>query len=173
MMRFKWLFLGMCALLCAGISGCSQATLLPDAYPITAPPATAQPAGIHTPAPGLASPAFTATPVENSTIISTLSETVAPGLKELLLQTQKETVESARKDLAQRLGLSVDDISVLSVIGLEFSPEAFYCRTAKGRIAKEESPQVISGETILLAAQGDRYEYHASHPLVIFCRQLL
>ena len=169
-MRSNGLCVAICVLLWMGISGCAQVPSRSDASPITAPSNTAQPAGLRTATP----PAFTATPAENSLIASQPSpQIVTPGLNDLLVPTQKETVESARKDLAQRLGLSVADISVLSVISLEFSPEAFYCRTAKGRIAKEESTQVINGESILLAAQGNRYEYHASPPLVIFCRQLL
>jgi hypothetical protein len=95
-----------------------------------------------------------------------------PGLKGQVIQTQKETVESARKDLAQRLGISIEDVFVLSVIGQEYSPEAFYCRVTKGRIAKDEPTLSISGDTILLEARGSRYEYHANAPLVIYCRKL-
>jgi hypothetical protein len=111
--------------------------------------------------------------VENSSFELTPSpKTGEPGFIEQVVQTQKEMVESARTDLAQRLGISVEDVSVLSVIGQEYSLEAFYCRTTKGRIARDEPPLVISGETILLQAGGIRYEYHANDPLVIYCRQL-
>jgi len=81
-------------------------------------------------------------------------------------------IEKAKEDLAQRLGVSVDSVTVAAVIGQEFSTDAFYCRTKKERIAKEESPQVISGQSILLSASGRRYEYHASDQTVIFCRPL-
>jgi hypothetical protein len=85
----------------------------------------------------------------------------------------RDLAEKARQDLAQRLGVSLDSIKVLHVIGQEFSVEAFYCRASKERIAKEESPQVISGQSILLSASGRRYEYHASDDeTVIFCRPL-
>lgn len=83
-----------------------------------------------------------------------------------------EPAEKARQDLAHRLGISPDDISVVTVIGQEFSTEAFNCRTTKERIAKEESPQVISGFTILLNVSGSRYEYHVSDQAVIYCRPL-
>jgi hypothetical protein len=81
-------------------------------------------------------------------------------------------IEKAKQDLAQRLEVSVDSITVVAVIGQEFSTNAFYCRTTKERIAKEESPQVISGQSILLSASGRRYEYHASDQTVFFCRPL-
>ena len=81
-------------------------------------------------------------------------------------------VKQAKEDLAQRLGVSVDGITVGAVIGQEFSVDAFNCRTSKERIARDESPAVISGQSILLSASGRRYEYHASGQTVIFCRPL-
>jgi hypothetical protein len=82
-------------------------------------------------------------------------------------------IEKAKEDLAQRLGISVDSVTVAAVIGQEFSTDAFNCRTSKERIARDESPAVISGHSILLSASGRRYEYHASDQTVIFCRPLL
>lgn len=83
-----------------------------------------------------------------------------------------ESVKSARQDLARKLGMAADDITVTTVIGEEFSTNAFYCRTAKERTARDDPPAVISGFTILLKAGGRRYEYHASGQTVIFCRPL-
>ena len=81
-------------------------------------------------------------------------------------------VEKAKEDLARRLGVSVDNVTVAAVIGQEFSTDAFYCRTSKERIPREEPPLVVSGQSILLRAMGHRYEYHASDQMVIFCRPL-
>jgi hypothetical protein len=81
-------------------------------------------------------------------------------------------IEKAKEDLAQRLGVSVDNITVAAVIGQEFSTDAFYCRTSKERIPREESPLVVSGQSILLRALERQYEYHASDQTVIFCRPL-
>jgi hypothetical protein len=78
----------------------------------------------------------------------------------------------AREDLAQRLGISADTIFVVAVIYQEFSRNAFYCRTTKERISRDERSAVVSGESILLDAAGRTYEYHASDRTVIFCRQL-
>ena len=83
-----------------------------------------------------------------------------------------ESVKVARQDLAQRLGVSVESVVVPAVIGQEFSTDAFYCRTTKDRIAKEDSPAVMTGFVILLNVSGRRYEYHASGSTVIFCRPL-
>jgi hypothetical protein len=83
-----------------------------------------------------------------------------------------ETVKLAKEDLARRLGLAIDSIDVLAVIGQEFPPNAFYCRVTKQRTARDESPAVIAGESILLGAAGHKYEYHASDQTVVFCRQL-
>lgn len=83
-----------------------------------------------------------------------------------------ENIELARQDLAKRLGVSVESITVTAVIGQEFSTDAFYCHVTKERIAKNESLAVISGLSILLSASGRRYEYHASGETVIFCQPL-
>ena len=172
-MSRKLLWLTMWALLWAGIAGCAQNPSRQNAVPSTAPTEPAQRAGKQSPVPMQAPAAITVLPVENSPIDLTPSPvTTEPGLKERVVQAQKEMVESARKDLAQKLGISVEDVAVLSVIGQEYSLDAFYCRTTKGRIARDEPALVISGETILLQAGGRRYEYHANDPLVIYCRQL-
>lgn len=80
--------------------------------------------------------------------------------------------EKAKEDLAQRLGISVDSITVVAVIGQEFSSDAFYCHSTKERIAKEEAPQVITGQSILLSSSERRYEYHVSGQMVVFCQSL-
>jgi len=83
-----------------------------------------------------------------------------------------EPVELARQDLAQRLGIPVSSVTVVAVLRQEFPAEAFSCRTAKERTSRDESPTIISGESILLSATGRQYEYHASSQTVIFCQQL-
>jgi hypothetical protein len=90
-----------------------------------------------------------------------------------LIDESAESIKLAKQDLAQRLRVSVDSITVAAVIGQEFSIDAFNCQASKERIAREEPPQVISGQSILLIASGHRYEYHASGQTVIFCRPLL
>ncbi len=83
-----------------------------------------------------------------------------------------EAVRLAKQDLAQRLGVPLESVSVNAVIGQEFSSEAFYCRATKDRTPKQEPPVVMTGFVILLRASAGRYEYHASGPTVVFCRPL-
>ena len=83
-----------------------------------------------------------------------------------------ENVKWAKQDLARRLGIAVESITAAAVIGQEFSSDAFYCRTTKERIAREDPPVVISGFIILLSTSGRRYEYHASGQTELFCRPL-
>jgi hypothetical protein len=83
-----------------------------------------------------------------------------------------EAVKLAKQDLAQRLGISIEEITVSAVLGQEFSAQAFQCQIAKERITRDESPQIISGQAILLIVGGHQYEYHANGLQVIFCRKL-
>jgi hypothetical protein len=63
-------------------------------------------------------------------------------------------IEKAKEDLAQRLGISADDITVATVINQDFPTDVFNCRSSKERIAKEEPPLVVSGQSIILNASG-------------------
>ncbi len=83
-----------------------------------------------------------------------------------------ETIELAKEDLGRRLGIPVDSITVVAALRQEFSADAFYCRATKERISRDESPAIVSGESILLGAAGRTYEYHASDQTVVFCRRL-
>ena len=83
-----------------------------------------------------------------------------------------ETVELAKQDLARRLDISADHVAVVAVLRQEFPADAFHCRTTKERVSRDESPAIVSGESILLSAAGRQYEYHASGQTVIFCRRL-
>lgn len=114
----------------------------------------------------LSTPALIFPTQEGSPITPSLTLTTPPDAD---IQT---AIQKSKEDLAQRLGVSVDGITVTTVIGQELSTDAFYCKTFKERIAKEESPQVVSGHSILLSVSGRRYEYHAGGQTVIFCRSL-
>lgn len=81
-------------------------------------------------------------------------------------------IAQARQDLAQRLGVAVESVTVATVIGQDFTSEAFYCSKTTGRIARDDNPAAILGQTILLNVSGRRYEYHASDQAVVFCRPL-
>jgi hypothetical protein len=85
----------------------------------------------------------------------------------------QQIVTQAREDLAKRLGVPADHVTVDAIIGQEFSTDAFYCKTSKDRIASDESPLTVAGYSILLSASARRYEYHASGQTVVLCRPLL
>jgi hypothetical protein len=71
---------------------------------------------------------------------------------------QQQVIERARRDLAQRLGLSETEITEESVEQVEFPDGAL-----GAPIEDEMSAQVITpGRRIRLKAQGRSYEYRAN-----------
>jgi hypothetical protein len=94
------------------------------------------------------------------------------GAGRLLGGESTETVSLAKDDLARRLGISADSIDIVAVTRQEFPADAFYCRMTKERVARDDSPAVIPGESVLMSAAGRKYEYHTSNQTIIFCRQL-
>jgi hypothetical protein len=182
-MKRKWLRMAASALALAGaaLAGCGQQGDRQPEYPIVQPTQTAQPDDAATAAPmQQTAPAGTATlePVQAPEASATAAEataTLTPGApvgKSDTRQSSKEAGEKAKADLANMLGIPTSEIAVVLVIGQEFTPDGFYCRTYKGRTSKEEPTVVISGETILLEARGSRYEYHTNDQTVTFCRKL-
>ena len=163
------------------LAGCGQQGGQPSEYPIFQPTQTAQPDGAATAASmqqatlvGMATLESAQTPEASAAateVITALTPRMQSG-KVDTSQLSKEAVEQAKADLANKLGIPESEITVVLVIGQEFTPDGFYCRTNKGRTSKEEPAGVISGETILLEARGSRYEYHAAGQLATFCRQL-
>ena len=137
------------------LSACSPA------FPLTGLPPATDPTTHPSKVPPYIPPESTS---PGSTEMSpTITPTLLPG-------GSTENAARARQDLAQRLGMSAEDITVSAVIGQEFTADAFYCRSSKDRIARDAPPESISGFVILLRAADRRYEYHASDREVIFCR---
>ncbi len=155
-MKHKWILLVFCGLMLVSLTNCNPAIFSPPSASVTRLPGT--------PAvkPQTLSPAATE-PVElNPSVPITIP----------LEAALQQVVTQAKEDLARRLEVSVDSVTVDAVVGQEFSTDAFYCRTSKDRIARDELPLARSGHSILLSALARRYEYHASGPTVIFCRPL-
>jgi hypothetical protein len=140
---------GLILLLQASLAGCSS-------YAVAAPPDSR--AGSSSASP-TSSPTAGALPV-------------LPEVQPPVGEAPTETIQLARQDLAHKLGVPPEGISITSIIGEQFTADAFYCRTTKDRIAREDPPAFISGFTILLSVSGQRYEYHASGQTVVFCRRL-
>jgi len=184
-MRHPWIWLCAGGSILASLVGCGPAMFSTpsdaSATPFTQTPTTnavAPTAAMEPTSTSLSKPSRPESGIQMGTVIpisptQTITEKKPVSSTLLTLPSgATESVRLAKEDLARKLGISVDGITVDAVIGQEFSTDAFYCRTAKGRIAKDAPPEVISGESILLSASGRRYEYHASGQTVIFCRPL-
>jgi hypothetical protein len=179
-MKGKWLRMMASAFALAGaaLAGCGQSGDQRLEYPIVQP---TQPDRALTAAPVQQDVPASAAPLEPAQApgaLSTEAEATAtltpetPAWTGETMPDSNERVEKAKADLAIKLGIPANEIDSVVVIGQEFTPDGFYCRSSKSRSSKEEPTVMIIGETILLKAQGNRYEYHADGQEVIFCRQL-
>jgi hypothetical protein len=180
-MRHQWIWLCVSGLILASLVGCGPAVFSTpsdaNATPYTqaptiqavAPTATMEPTSKPS-QPGSGVRMGTVIPISSTQTI--MEKKPVSGTPLAIPSESIESVRLAKEDLARRLRVSADEITVVAVIGGEFSTDAFYCRTTKGRIAKDTSPEVISGVTILLSAARGRYEYHANDQTVVFCRPL-
>lgn len=184
-MRHQWVCICVSGLILGSLVGCGPAVFSPPSdanatpysqsptTPVVASTATREPistSGSEPSQPGSGTPLGTVIPLFPAHI-----PTEKRPMSSTPLALPSESIESvklAKQDLAKRLDVSADDITVATVIGQEFSTDAFYCRTTKNRISKDESPAVISGVSILLSVSGRRYEYHANDQMVVFCRSL-
>jgi hypothetical protein len=162
-MRFRLILILIACLL----AGCGPAAT-PATNAVTPPKKGSNPAaslpgvGSQTsPAPTLISPAA------DMGMPALTQPTGVPGSSDVSLM-----IEQARQDLAKKLGVPVDHVTVAGVIGNDFSNDAFYCLKGTERIARDDNMATISGQSILLYVAGRRYEYHASDQNVIFCRPL-
>jgi hypothetical protein len=185
-MRHKWIHLLFGGLMVMTLASCSSALSSPPGDAGTIPPLdtsvdkpmavspTAVPA-VESRPPESGAQQQTAVPITRTQSGGTQEPPIMSGIPISipLEPALQQVVIQAREDLARRLGVPVDSVTVDAVIGQEFSTDAFYCRTSKDRISKDVSPLVMSGQSILLSASAHRYEYHASGPTVIFCRPLL
>ena len=121
---------------------------------------------IQQPEPPLIQPA-SPTPAASTVPTRTLRVEIAATI-----QPPADSPGEARSDLAERLGIPAGEIMILAVINQDFSPAGFYCRSSKERTSKEGVVESIAGQTILLQALENRYEYHADGQRVVFCRKL-
>ena len=140
---------GVILIIQISLVNCSPVRVLPSAGTITTP-STQSPTS---------SPAIT-------------TESMLPSFQPPFGGDSIEIVKSVKQDLVKRFGVSLDDITVLTIIREEFSNNAFYCRVTKDRITRDDPPAVISGFIILLGVSGNRYEYHTSGQTIVFCRDV-
>lgn len=80
----------------------------------------------------------------------------------------EQVVELAKEDLAQRLGVSVEEIEVLSVEPVEWRDTSLGCPQPGMMYAQVITP----GYGVLLEAKGETHEYHTDRgQLVVLCDQ--
>jgi len=194
--KHKWVWLLAGWLLVMGLASCSRTVsslyveTVSTAHPGTSLEAVTSTAAVEpasTPGTGASpyrvdldgetSPSAVETPVEG--VVPTSSRQSVPGGAVTVVPTAPilggaltEIVELAKVDLAHRLGVPVDGVAVVAVVRQEFTTDAFYCQVTKGRVARDEPPALVSGESIVLSAGGRKYEYHAHDQTVIYCRRL-
>jgi uncharacterized protein involved in copper resistance len=121
----------------------------PDVTPMASPTAT------PTQKPG-ASPV--ATPKAPGASVSPLG----PGKA----KTQEGALQQAKADLARRLQLTPEEISVVSVEAVEWSNASIGCPEPGMAYAEVITP----GYKIVLKAEGKTYTYHAGGDMVILCQ---
>ena len=189
-----WLLAGW--LLVTGLASCSQVVsslhveTISTAHPDTSPKAATSTAAIEpasTPEIGSSphkvdldrEPSPSAVEMSVESVVSTSSKQSVPEVAVTAVPTtpilggaSTEVVELARGDLAHRLGIATGSVAVIAVVRLEFTTDAFYCQVTKGRVARDESPALVSGESIILSVGDRKYEYHARGETVIYCRRL-
>jgi hypothetical protein len=82
-------------------------------------------------------------------------------------QAFANTIETARQDLASRLGLPAEAIQFIQLSLDEFPADNLGC-LGPG-VTPRPIPTMLSGQVILLEAGGVRYSYHARKEQVVFC----
>lgn len=139
MLRTNWLKIASIVCLLFYLVGCSQVAE-PNAPNDATPMIPAQP------------------PQGDSTPMTPAISTPASGLENL--------VQMATADLAQRLSISTDQISLVEAIEVEWSDSSLDCPQP----GMEYLQVITPGYRILLEANGIQYEYHSNRDTyIIFC----
>lgn len=87
-------------------------------------------------------------------------------------RSQEEIVALARRHLAERLGISVEEIKVVSVDEERWENETLDCPRPPGHTPDRAYPGPISGYRIVLAFEAAQYEYHSGRLWLIFCGKI-
>jgi len=80
---------------------------------------------------------------------------------------ESSLMEKAKQDLAKRLNIPADQISVRSMESVEWPDTSLGCPEE----GKMYAQVVLPGYKILLEAKGKVYEYHAGGKDVVFCKK--
>lgn len=146
MSKTDWLKIASIVCMVFNMVGCSQ---------------VAEPNGRNdtTPSPSDMTPMVPAQPPQgDSTPMTPAIPSPASGLETL--------VQMAKAELAQRLSISTDQISLVEATEAEWSDSSLDCRQP----GMEYLQVITPGYRILLEASGTQYEYHSNRDAyVVFC----
>ena len=151
-MRIKRLAIPVVILVVIPIAGCSM--------PLMGTSVPASPTGLPTASPILPPP--TAPPIETEPAQSSLAtptDIVAPSVAQAIV------------DLAARLNVSAGAVEVMSATADEFPASNLGC----GKFSKQPDlpiPALLTGQRIVLAADGHQYVYYAHGVQVVYCGPL-
>ncbi len=84
-------------------------------------------------------------------------------------RSQEEIVALARQHLADRLGVVLEAVGVVSVEEATWDDETMGCPQPPGKTPDRAYPGPIPGYRIVLAAEGVQYEYHSGGVWLLFC----
>lgn len=140
------------------------------------PPATSLP----TPTiPNVVSPVSAPAAVEQSPVatptVQPAPTTAVTPMTADQLPAKLDIVNRAKTDLAERIGVSVDEISVVSTTVDEFPGENFGCPDrfkTDGKQTQSESgvsPAFVTATEIVLQANNTQYHYRGKGTQVVFC----
>jgi hypothetical protein len=126
----------------------------------------------------ISAPTQTWTPVPSSTskpteIFTTLTTPAVqkPNVSPTTLRLQdSQTVEIAMTDLASRLDQPITGIRLVKTYADEFPLDNLGCPDPS--LTPRPIPALVSGEVIILEANGDLYAYHVRKDRVVFCGKM-
>ena len=99
-----------------------------------------------------------------------VAEALQPGERvPLQVRTGQEPAELARSHLAGRLGLMLNDVTIVEVQPGEWEDEYLGCARPPGNQPDRAFPRAIQGERILLSARDVTHEYHSGGLWLVYC----
>jgi hypothetical protein len=78
-----------------------------------------------------------------------------------------EIAEKARMDLASRLAMPVAQVRLVKIYADEFPPDNLGCPGPSA--TPQPIPARVSGEVMILEANGSQYTYHTRKNKLVFC----
>ena len=100
-----------------------------------------------------------------------ITEMLLPG-ERLPLEagsTAQQSAQMARLHLSNRLGFSLDQISIEALQSIEWSEDDPNCQMLSKALPTQSTPQKIVGQRILLMVEKTLYEYRSGGSWLVYC----